>query len=702
MALIHNTNSIVTQNLVLCLDAANIKSYSGSGATTWSDLSGNGNNGTLTGNPTYSSLYSGSIVFDGSSQYGTVSNNITPGTGDFAVSIWVYKTEIVANRYVWDFGSNGAVLASGTSDGPGFRYYNPTIGLGSPLYTSGPIHNINTWYNIVISRISGITYFYSNGSLIISAADAGNIGSWGTTLTIGGYGGGAGYYTQGNISNFLVYKNKGLTAAEVSQNYNALKSRYLIQYIDPYYPQVSLLLRNSFTASTTRYTGSPLDESPTPKTITQSGSANISSTIFKYGTGALSFNGTGGVSAEYNSDLDLAGNDFTIEAWVRLNSYLVGGTGATIVDRYTSTSRSYYFNIYYSSYQGRYYLYFSWTTNNSTDLIAYAAIPTPNLSIFSHYSVVRSGSQILFFVDGVNCPLSGQSALGTFYNQPTPLNIGSANTLTGFNALNGYIDDLRITKGVARYTANFTPPTSELSANIANDTNYNNVSLLLRNGSPILGYIHIDESPVAKPLTFSGGAGFITSVFKYGGGALSFNGTGGVSAEYNSDLDLAGNDFTIEAWVRLNSYLVGGTGATIVDRYTSTSRSYYFNIYYSSYQGRYYLYFSWTTNNSTDLIAYAAIPTPNLSIFSHYSVVRSGSQILFFVDGVNCPLSGQSALGTFYNQPTPLNIGSANTLTGFNALNGYIDDLRITKGVARYTANFTPPTTESSTGYYKI
>ena len=223
----HYNAKTVTDGLVLALDAANPKSYSGSGANTWSDLSGNGNTGTLVGGVGYNAANGGSLAFNGSNQYSTVSNNITSGTGDFAVSIWVYKTEIVANRYVWDFGSNGGTLSSGTGDGPGFRYYNPTIGIGSPLYTSGPIHNINTWYNIVISRISGVTYFYSNGSLFISASDSGNIGSWGTALTIGGYGGGAGYYHQGNISNLLVYKNKGLTAAEVVQNYNALKSRYI-------------------------------------------------------------------------------------------------------------------------------------------------------------------------------------------------------------------------------------------------------------------------------------------------------------------------------------------------------------------------------------------------------------------------------------------------------------------------------------------
>ena len=214
---------IVTNGLVLALDAGNRKSYPGSG-TTWTDLSGNGNTGTLTNEPTFSGANGGSLSFDGVDDYSTVSNNITPGTGNFAVSVWVYKTETAANRYVWDFGSNGGTLSSGTSVSQGFRYYNPSAGFGS-LYTAGPIHNINTWYNIVISRISGTTYFYSNGSLITSAADSGNIGSWGTTFNIGRYGGG-GYEHQGILSSLLVYKDKGLTAAEIQQNFNATRGRY--------------------------------------------------------------------------------------------------------------------------------------------------------------------------------------------------------------------------------------------------------------------------------------------------------------------------------------------------------------------------------------------------------------------------------------------------------------------------------------------
>ena len=81
--------NIVKDGLVLHLDAANYKSYPGSG-TTWSDLSGNGNNGTLTNGPTFDSGNRGSIVFDGSNDFVYLSNpsSLAFGTGDFSIEIW--------------------------------------------------------------------------------------------------------------------------------------------------------------------------------------------------------------------------------------------------------------------------------------------------------------------------------------------------------------------------------------------------------------------------------------------------------------------------------------------------------------------------------------------------------------------------------------------------------------------------------------
>ena len=216
---------IVENGLVLCLDAGNRRSYPGTGSS-WNDVCLT-NNATLFNTPTYSNSNGGVLSFDGTDDYGTVTNDVSSGTNDFAVSVWVYKTEIVSNRYIWDFGPNGGTLSSGTAVTPGFRYYNPTIGTAGPLYTSGPAHNINTWYNIVVSRISSVTSIYSNGSFAVSGSDTGNIGSWGTTFNIARYGGG-GFVLQGNISCIMVYKNKGLNEQEILQNFNALRGRFNI------------------------------------------------------------------------------------------------------------------------------------------------------------------------------------------------------------------------------------------------------------------------------------------------------------------------------------------------------------------------------------------------------------------------------------------------------------------------------------------
>ena len=91
MAISYNPR-IVTDGLVLALDAGNPKSYPGSG-TTWTDLSGNGNNGTLTNGPTYSSANGGSIVFDGVDDYAEItdsSNNFDLGGIDATLEFWIY------------------------------------------------------------------------------------------------------------------------------------------------------------------------------------------------------------------------------------------------------------------------------------------------------------------------------------------------------------------------------------------------------------------------------------------------------------------------------------------------------------------------------------------------------------------------------------------------------------------------------------
>ena len=112
MALSHSPR-IVTNGLVLALDAANIKSYPGSG-TTWTDLSGIGNNGTLTNGPTYSSANGGSLVFNGTDNYVSLPANSINTNADLTLNYWV-KTPLP--------GSGGAyTLSSGyTASRYGYR-----------------------------------------------------------------------------------------------------------------------------------------------------------------------------------------------------------------------------------------------------------------------------------------------------------------------------------------------------------------------------------------------------------------------------------------------------------------------------------------------------------------------------------------------------------------------------------------------------
>ena len=219
MGIAYNT-SIVRDGLVLHLDAANVKSYPGSG-TVWKDLSGLGNDGTLVNGPTYDSLDNGSLLFDGTNDYGTI--NLTPPfTSDFAILVWVYKFNNTSNDYVWDFGANGGTLSAGTDvGGYGFRYYNGIT--GNTLYREGPVPNINEWYNVTISRSSSVTSMYVNGNFITSASDTRSITS--STLHLGRYGGSTGYELDGKLSTICIY-NRALSAVEIKQNFESLRGRY--------------------------------------------------------------------------------------------------------------------------------------------------------------------------------------------------------------------------------------------------------------------------------------------------------------------------------------------------------------------------------------------------------------------------------------------------------------------------------------------
>lgn len=243
----NSLNGLVTDGLVLALDAGRTLSYSGSG-TTWTDLSDNSNNGTLTNGPTFSSDNFGAIVFDGTDDFVTLGTQINSDitTTNVTISFWAYIDSTAADEVfvsmenlvvgqplgIWyDTSSTYQVQNTGSGDVGGGSTNVITTAVTDAssekrFTTSNNALSANTWYNIVV--VLDVTnnefYTYINGveeAKWVSNNTSGGIKSTTNDFRIAG----ASPYLDGRISQFLVY-TKALTATEVTQNFNTLRGRY--------------------------------------------------------------------------------------------------------------------------------------------------------------------------------------------------------------------------------------------------------------------------------------------------------------------------------------------------------------------------------------------------------------------------------------------------------------------------------------------
>ena len=220
MGLAHSPR-IVTDGLVLALDAGNTKSYPGSG-TTWTDLTGNGNDGTLQNGVGFDSGNGGSLTFDGVDDYVNLSSSssLTFGSGNFSIDLSLKISTIKSNQYFFDFGANRFAFQYYNNFGTYvLRYLTQGISIKDTPYTLVQ----NQIYNFCIVRNSGNGYLFLNGNQINSWVDNETYTS--NTLNIGRYGLSNVANLNGNVYTFKGY-NRALTASEVSQNFNALRGRY--------------------------------------------------------------------------------------------------------------------------------------------------------------------------------------------------------------------------------------------------------------------------------------------------------------------------------------------------------------------------------------------------------------------------------------------------------------------------------------------
>ena len=237
--------------------------------------------------------------------------------------------------------------------------------------------------------------------------------------------------------------------------------------VDEYYDSVSLLLYGNGTNGSTTIT----DNSPSPKTVTAVGNAQISTAQSKFGGASIAFDGNGDyATAPISSDFEFGTGDFTVEGFVYVNSF-------SGIQKYVNLA-----SIGRGALGGVPLVTNGWTLRfESTQIIFYrydgsvettiARSTTVSTGTWHHIAVSRVGTNLRIFLNGTQ--VGATETNSTAYNKiatggSQDLHIGrflsgditQQAPLPYSSFLNGYIDDLRITKGVARYTSNFTPPTA--------------------------------------------------------------------------------------------------------------------------------------------------------------------------------------------------------------------------------------------------
>ena len=234
MGIISGAN-LISDGLVYSLDAANFRSYSGSGITSFGLVGGFG--GTFVNGTGFSSASSGSFVFDGTNDFLSLSdtNLLAFGTNSFSIDFWLYSTYVHSGGVLYRTilssydNYNGSFLTyfflglfnNGSTLNNVVSFLNSAS--GNLMGSLGANINVNEWTNVTFTRNENNLICYKNGVLVSTQASANDFSGTRNTRI----GGGVEQVNtfQGSISSLVIY-NRALSAKEVKQNYNATKRRY--------------------------------------------------------------------------------------------------------------------------------------------------------------------------------------------------------------------------------------------------------------------------------------------------------------------------------------------------------------------------------------------------------------------------------------------------------------------------------------------
>ena len=594
----------------------------------------------------YGTLWSNQ--FNGSSYIQpAASANLNINTNAFTIEAWVFINAGTGYQAIYMFGP-------GQYDG--LYYYNKTLvfydtSAGAILISGASTIPIGVWTHVAATRdasnnlrifVNGVTY------------------------------GPATYTTNLNDNQPRIGANKVATPSEFLNGYisNLRLTKSFALYTSNFTPSTTPLTADAYTSLLTCQSNYLKDNSANNFAITNTGTVSVQrfspfSPTSAYSTATIGgsgyFDGTGDyLDINANTAFDFGTGDFTIEFWA-LQTVTGGYPGVASITKTNPGVNNGYFNIELSESRGIF------LHGDLGECASSSAVVAGDRS-WHHWAITRASGTWRLFKDGVSLTLTTNTIGSNSFIGTDGIVVGSqvgSGSTPAYYPLTGYLSNFRVVKGTALYTSNFTPSTTPLTA-VAN------TQLLLNftNGA-------IFDNAMMNDLETVGNAQISTSVKKYGTGSLAFDGTGDWLAGPNTpNTNLDGGDFTLEAWV----YLTDATSVSPIVAKGFGSAGGYMMWVQSTLRVRVY---------DSGGTAYTATSSASVSsnTWTHIAGVRSGNTITVYINGT---ASGTVSYSGTSTNSAVVEVGGYNS--GTVSLNGYIDDLRITKGLARYTANFTPPT----------
>ncbi len=557
------------------------------------------------------------------------------GAGAFTVECWAYFTVVDSGQYLFLGNSfNGNSFGWGINNG---FMVSSTNGAGQGTSVTSPVV-AGQWYHMAWCRTAGNSYkYFLNGVQVFSGSNSTSIPT--TTFPIGqsatGASGMSGYLSNVRVNNTALYTT-GFTPA--TANLTAVTGTVLLT------AQNGRAKDNSTSAfAITVGGGTPTIQPTSPWESSSSYSASIVG-------GSVYTNGSSDyITVPDNANLELGSSNFTIECWIypitAVNSFFTKTTSGTTTWELSFNSNN---------------VVFTASADGTTKTINKIGSIAPILNTWNHVAVTRNGNVFTLWLNGASS--ATQTTSFTIFNSSDATAIGGRISNDAF--YNGYVSNARIVVGTAVYTGAFTPPTAPLTA--ITNTQY----LMLGTNAGIY-----DQASRTAFYT-QGAAQISTSVVKYGTGAMSFNGTTSyLNGPNSSPLAMALANFTIEMWIYINTT---GSAMTLYD--SGASAGLFPRIDLTSTNTLNYV-----ANSATRITGTNAIP---ITTWTHIAVARSGTSTKLFINGVQEGSTYTDSNNYLCSANKPV-IGVSGNITGF--FNGYIDDLRVTQGQARYTTTFTPP-----------